>query len=90
MISILEMTKYVQRGKVLCQEQRASKLGSQDMDPDLLSPNLISSSYSRLFSCEGPGQFPPSTSKPSCSLRLLPTQGNRLYTQGSIDCSPGP
>lgn len=50
MISLLKMKKYLQRGKVLCQEHAASKLGSQDMNPDLLSPDLISSGYTRLLS----------------------------------------
>lgn len=39
MISLLEMKKYAQRGKVICQVCTASKLGSQDTNPDLLTPN---------------------------------------------------
>lgn len=50
MISLLEVKKYAQSGRVICQDHIASKLGGQDMDQDLLTLNLISLGYTRLLS----------------------------------------
>lgn len=78
--------------EVIYQRHRAGKLGIQDMDPDLLTPNLASLGYRvyGLLSQQEPDQFlhPPPSPLHSHTFSPLSQTGSPQQPL-SVDHSPG-